>query len=581
MERDDLFKGVFLAIVLFVVMILLTFVALIIAPFSPVKAADGDGKGDGGEGGHHFEITDDMIALPTVSLTYLDKNGFYNYIDLYSDTYLEASGHISVLTPYHYRQRFSNLTVALFIGSDEPFTFYNDSKMYLSEYSHEYGFYYLSVSSFSQSGSLDEYSVIGSCTVEIEDDDVFTNFVDWFAENVDWTKNNFYIGEYSADGSLGYQPDLDSARESSLAALVNFKADNSINCSWDGLDGATAIDFDTGERIEATTNNAFVAFEFGISSFANPGKVSNVVTYDKYISVSKGSMSVNVNNILNSSSSYLLYVKATPYTYSNDDITGRLRKGYSSYVYFNSDGSSSWIDQTKDNISSSHGHRRGDVDLPDFYLKDVVMKNGFLSNINQTMSDIFSLGKVTIFWTGTTKDSDLMFIPDDDTLVVATYIVMNPDYSYSVKTYDTCTIGDGKIYIDYNKLITESENNDFVWDGDIWLTPCYKKDAIFYMGEPTVVTIYDGKVENWGTNEDGSIKKDDVTSNSGNGSSGDSSSDLLLYGNRFVSFIRSLISSLGALPALFTTVFSFLPSIYVESLGVLLVVLLILRILGR
>lgn len=394
---------------------------------------------------------------------------------------------------------------------------------------------------------------------------------------------------YEPDGSLVYDPDLDSARDSSQTVLIDFKADSSISCSWSGLDGATTIDTETGKQVPATTNNAFVAFEFGISSYANPGKAFKIVKHDKYIRVSKGSMHVDSSKILNSSTCYLLYVKATPYTYSGDDINGRLRKGYSSYIYFNSDGKPSWVDTTKDQVgdddSLGDGRRRGKVDLPDFYLKNVQMKKGFLNNISETISDVFSLGKVTIFWSGTTKDTDLLLVPDGDTVVVVTYIVTNPDYSYSVKTYDTCTIGKGKIYIDYNKLITESEKNNYAWDGDIWLSPCYTVNGLLYTGQPTVVKISDGTVKRPTPNDDGSIGEEDVTPNPSNpnpdNSSDNTASDLLSYGKTFTSFLNSLIASLGALPALFSAVFSFLPSIYYEIFGVLLIVVLILRILGR
>lgn len=587
MKKIKLFIDRYLVIALLVLGLLFACVCLFSVKLPPVKAADQE------------EVTDDKDSDEDYpySLTYfaIEDNGESSSYNVYDAVFMSSNPlflYRFEISQGHYFYR-----VGVFVDGDARSLSKNmrydtvlDYYLYCN-YRRDSDALQLSWGTESNP-KTDYFSEASEFFLYSADLDEFLETDGYVFDSLSSARAYFLYGNTGGvlkepDDSIGYDPDLDSARDSALTVLIDFKADSSIGCTWSGLDGATDIDYETGERVEATTRNAFIAFEFGISSYSNPGKVYKVVKYDKYIRVSKKSMYVDSSSILNPSTSYLLYVKATPYTYSNDDINGRLRKGYSSYVYFNSDGKPSWTDVTKDQVDdddSPDGRRRGTVNLSDFYLKDVQMKNGFLSNLNEKISDILSLGRVTIFWSGTTKDTDLLLVPDSDTVVVVTYIVTNPDLSYTVKTYDTCTIGKGKIYIDYGKLVNESENNNYSWDGDIWLTPAYTVNGLLYTGEPTIVNIGDGTVRRPVPNDDGSIREEDVTpdpSNPGLNNSDNIISDLLSYGKTFTSFISSLITSLGALPSLFSAVFSFLPSIYYETFGVLLIVVLILRILGR
>lgn len=71
--------------------------------------------------------------------------------------------------------------------------------------------------------------------------------------------------------------------------------------------------------------------------------------------------------------------------------------------------------------SGGGGIRRGTVNLTDFLLSGVSVKDSLL-------------GYSTITWTGTTKDNDLLFIPESDTLVIASYILTTKngdDYKYT------------------------------------------------------------------------------------------------------------------------------------------------------
>lgn len=108
----------------------------------------------------------------------------------------------------------------------------------------------------------------------------------------------------------------------------------------------------------------------------------------------------------------------------------------------------------------------GTVHLSDFKLTGVVW--------NKPM-----LAYGTITWTGTTANSDLSVIPDADTLVVCTYPVYDSSLNESYVTYDTVTIGKGSIRVYIDSLIDKYTNAGRTWNGEMWLTPCYKKVAFY------------------------------------------------------------------------------------------------------
>ena len=184
----------------------------------------------------------------------------------------------------------------------------------------------------------------------------------------------------------------------------------------------------------------------------------------------------------------------------------------------------------------------GTVHLSDFKLTGVVW--------NKPM-----LAYGTITWTGTTANSDMSIVPDSDTLVVCSYPVYDSSLNESYETYDTVTIGKGSIRVYIDSLIDKYTNAGKTWNGEMWLTPCYKKGGVLYMGEPVIVNCTKGTVSDIEVDEStGTANQVDKTDE--NKSYADA---ILSSGNNFFSIVKGLIASMQQLPELIATLFSFLP----------------------
>ena len=132
-----------------------------------------------------------------------------------------------------------------------------------------------------------------------------------------------------------------------------------------------------------------------------------------------------------------------------------------------------------------------------------------------------------------------------------------------------------KVNVDY--LIDYYKNSELAWDGEMWLTPCYKKGSVLYMGEPVIINCLKGTVSDIVVDED-SGKADLVDKTEQNKSDADS---ILNVGNQFYSIINGLVGSLQQLPTLLTAIFGFLPSSIINLISASLAVIIICRILGR
>lgn len=380
------------------------------------------------------------------------------------------------------------------------------------------------------------------------------------------TDGDFGGGVTDPSGYLYPDESTTTIQGNNSIKLIDFNVDKNFKASWSGLDGIGS----------QTSKYSFIEFEVAFSSNTSPGNVLTKKVVKERCSISKGSFQIPSEYTTFDSNSYVLYVKATPYHYNGDNPSHRLYKGSVSYKYFNNDGTPSldYSDST-DLPSGGGGIRRGTVNLTDFLLSGVSVKDSLL-------------GYSTITWTGTTKDNDLLFIPESDTLVIASYILTTKngdDYKYTPVTYTTTTINAGKINVNVAKLVEEAQKSGEAWDMQIRLTPAYTSNGILYMGEQTVCHMTDKSVKNETTTPDGSIKIDDVTNNvvpgDVDGKVEITADDLAGYTNIFVSFLKGLISAMGQIPQLLGTVFSFLPDMYRNAIGILFVVILILRILGR
>ena len=206
----------------------------------------------------------------------------------------------------------------------------------------------------------------------------------------------------------------------------------------------------------------------------------------------------------------------------------------------------------------------GTVHLSDFKLTGVVW--------NKPM-----LAYGTITWTGTTANSDMSIVPDSDTLVVCSYPVYDSSLNESYETYDTVTIGKGSIRVYIDALIDKYTNAGKTWNGEMWLTPCYKKGGVLYMGEPVIVNCTKGTVSDIEVDEStGTANQVDKTDE--NKSYADA---ILSSGNNFFSIVKGLIASMQQLPELIATLFSFLPGWVNALIAGSIFVIFVCRILGR
>ena len=206
----------------------------------------------------------------------------------------------------------------------------------------------------------------------------------------------------------------------------------------------------------------------------------------------------------------------------------------------------------------------GTVHLSDFKLTGVVW--------NKPM-----LAYGTITWTGTTANSDMSIVPDSDTLVVCSYPVYDSSLNESYETYDTVTIGKGSIRVYIDSLIDKYTNAGKTWNGEMWLTPCYKKGGVLYMGEPVIVNCTKGTVSDIEVDEStGTANQVDKTDE--NKSYADA---ILSSGNNFFSIVKGLIASMQQLPELIATLFSFLPGWVNGLIAGSIFVIFVCRILGR
>lgn len=206
----------------------------------------------------------------------------------------------------------------------------------------------------------------------------------------------------------------------------------------------------------------------------------------------------------------------------------------------------------------------GTVHLSDFKLTGVVW--------NKPM-----LAYGTITWTGTTANSDMSIVPDSDTLVVCSYPVYDSSLNESYETYDTVTIGKGSIRVYIDSLIDKYSNAGKTWNGEMWLTPCYKKGGVLYMGEPVIVNCIKGTVSDIEVDEStGTANQIDKTDE--NKSYADA---VLSSGNNFFSIVKGLIASMQQLPELIATLFSFLPGWVNALIAGSIFVIFVCRILGR
>lgn len=364
----------------------------------------------------------------------------------------------------------------------------------------------------------------------------------------------FYLGKgvkvfFNSDGTVDKIEQItipsDSETIGNDISLIGFRYDNSFHAEWvdvwSNAVNKSAFDLDSGGQY----------LSLGIKAIYYDGSKADIDFYSldrKKLTWDKAFSDFKENN-----GSPIKSLFFTPYTKTG--VNNPWNKGNSTVVNFDENGNASSSFDTGDD---------GTVHLDDFKLTGVVWNKPVVKN-------------GTITWTGTTPNSDLLFVPDSDTLVTATYPRYDANLNTSYETWSTTTIGKGSMKVNVDYLIDYYKNSELAWNGEMWLTPCYKKGGVLYMGDPVVINCLKGTVSDIVVDKD-SGKAEQVDKTDQNKSDADS---ILNVGNQFYSIINGLIGSLQQLPALLTAIFGFLPSSIINLLYASLAVIIICRILGR
>lgn len=364
----------------------------------------------------------------------------------------------------------------------------------------------------------------------------------------------FYLGKgvkvfFNSDGTVDKIEQAtiptDSETIGNDISLIGFRYNNSFHAEWvdvwSNAVNKSAFDLNSGGQY----------LSLGIKAVYYDGSKADIDFYSldrKNLTWNKTFSDFKENNGSPIKSLYF-----TPYTKTG--VNNPWNKGNSTVVNFDEKGNASSSFDTGDD---------GTVHLSDFKLTGVVWNKPVVKN-------------GTITWTGTTPNNDLLFIPDSDTLVIATYPRYDSDMNTSYETWSTTTIGKGSMNVNVDYLIDYYKNSELAWNGEMWLTPCYKKGGVLYMGEPVIINCLKGTVSDIVVDKD-SGKAEQVDKTDQNKSDADS---ILNVGNQFYSIINGLIGSLQQLPALLTAIFGFLPSSIINLLYASFAVIIICRILGR
>lgn len=363
----------------------------------------------------------------------------------------------------------------------------------------------------------------------------------------------YYIGQpvtiyYNADGTIDKIEQTtiptDSETIGNDISLIGFRYDNSFHAEWVDV-------WSNGVNKSAFDLSGSQYLSLGVKAVYYDGSKSDIDFYSldrKNLTWNKPFSDFKENNGSPIKSLYFI-----PYTKTG--VNNPWNKGNSTVVNFDENGNASSSFDTGDD---------GTVHLDDFKLTGVVWNKPVVKN-------------GTITWTGTTSNSDLLFVPDSDTLVTATYPRYDANLNTSYETWSTTTIGKGSMKVNVDYLIDYYKNSELAWNGEMWLTPCYKKGGVLYVGDPVIINCLKGTVSDIVVDKD-SGKAEQVDKTDQNKSDADS---ILNVGNQFYSIINGLIGSLQQLPALLTAIFGFLPSSIINLLYASFAVIIICRILGR
>ncbi len=357
-------------------------------------------------------------------------------------------------------------------------------------------------------------------------------------------RSDYLFGDIDFENSENYIEDY---------SFIDFKSSR--------LDSDISINFDVtwndvNRPFELENIEEHVLVEATFTNKNNPSDYYTEIIGKDYL---LKSMHVNCGVIIDSSDYYLSDISFTPYYFYNENNILKFGYGRSEILYFNSDNS---VDITK--------------------MEELKLNNLFLTNVK--INTIFDTTKIS--WNGVNDYSYLAFVPDDDANVHLMIKATDSFGNFVVNHLDLTNLSTGSFSVKMDDIMNTLKNDGYSWDYKFYLQVTFIYNNKYYMSGYTIIDTLNDYISNSSYNDDGTASDNIISDLDGTGSdtsilpSFDLGNSSGLF-NMFTSTLKSLLSSLGQLPQLFASVFSFMPSYFFEMISYVILFAIVLRLLGR
>lgn len=357
--------------------------------------------------------------------------------------------------------------------------------------------------------------------------------------------------------------------------LIGFEADNTVTAVWTG----TSHD-DKGLQYSLFHIELTAIHEFSDNSDYAVGKA--IYHQNGYYPIGAFTLTKLMEELKEECTldgEYVSCLQFSPFYKIYDSVLAPKYYGLSTYVYFDEDG----------NIIGIKTGEEAELENPDLYLDGV--------ECNLTTSAKITGGlEHKITWTGVNDVMALLGVPSDDATVYISYsyytdvdVVETVEYSelefYKglLGSYPTL-IGDREVLFWTEKVQKELNEKGYQFTGLVYLTPKYKKDNHVYLGGTTCVNVLTGEIKKIVKGENNEPIEIPVTPpDDGGGNdikfpSDGNITDIFQY---MFDMFSALFAYIGQVPQLLTCLFAFVPEPLIYLISFALVIVVILRILGR
>ena len=356
--------------------------------------------------------------------------------------------------------------------------------------------------------------------------------------------------------------------------FIDFDVNEYVSATWSGttFDGRIA-EFDTmGYKV--TAGYCFVN--------GSPGQImdTQVITENGSL-VTKMWKKKQLAMAHEDANLWLRYVSFTPYY----EQYGQTCLGKSETIWLDPDGNTDLL--PNDELTM--------IEDSNFYLKGVSVEE---SNLGIVDGDVRSY----ISWTGTTWDDKVSKVPLDatyaDILVLCYNSSSKPVYK-DLYEIDADFMGGESLplrrsssdstqafYLNTTEIDNAVSALGLTFSGKVYITPYmyYEMDNAIYKGAPTIISIFSNNIESGGGIGNGSeISPTPAPSGSPSDIPSISDEEITLDNALGVLWdvLKSLWNGMGQLPSLLYQMFPFLPVELYQFLFIGLLVIIVLRILGR